>query len=914
MIINIKSVLADRDIVKDLFMKNKLAKNILMASTALQAKRRLNIKSSAIYMMAGLSTALMINAPTYAQETVAAPAQSKQEDIIQSITVVGIQRLEPTTVKTYVKLREGDAWSQVAADTALKDLYATELFAEASIKNNNGAVVIEIRENPIINRIIVEGNKRVKDDDLQPEIRLAPRQIYSRSKVRADVARITELYKRKGRFAAEVEPKLVQLEQNRVDVVFEINEGPKSKVRQINVIGNTVFSDNDIRGELITKQARAKRFLSSNTTYDPDRLAFDQQQLRRFYLQEGYADFRIVSAVAELTPDKRDFIITFVVEEGERYKFGEIEVDSKIRDFSSELLKGNLRTRSGDWYNAQSVEDTVESLTEGAGLFGYAFAEVNPRFQPDRETKIMNITYEVAETNRVYVERIDINGNTLTQDRVVRREFRLNEGDAFNSFSLARSTNRIRSLGFFQEGFEITQEQGSDDDRIILSANVEENPTGELSLSAGFSSIENFIFQGSVRQRNFRGKGQQLRASVQLSTFTNSIEAGFTEPFLFDRSISLSADIFRRDLNSFNFFNNQRNTTFEQLTTGFQVSTGVPINEFLFFQLRYGLNVDDVTLDQAQFFSDIDGDGDIECDPLLAGVFLCDNIGKRTTSSLGYSLLYDTRNNRQRPTSGHSITLSQDVAGLGGSVAFVKTRIQGDKYWRVGRSNFIFSVRAEGGYIRALEDRSDVGPGTDDVRLTDRFFLGEGQIRGFDIRGVGPRVLRTFFVAGIDEQGNPINQPIIDRDNIQDDAIGGRAFYLARAELEIPLGAGASGLGLRPSIFADVGAVFGVTQPILQSLDLNDQTTGAPLFRVVDAAGNPMTSLSPLNADGTQGVQALQFVESFVGDSPRPRVSVGIGVNWNSPFGPFRIDLARVLTSVEGDDIKSFSFNVGTQF
>lgn len=895
-------------------MKNDLAKNILMASTALQVKRRISIKSSAVYIMAGLSPIAMLVAPAYAQEAEPA-ASAEQQDIVRSITVVGTQRLEPTTVKTYVKLREGLPWSQVAADTALKDLYATELFAEASIRNNSGAVVIEIQENPIINRIIVEGNKRVKDEDLQPEIRLAPRQIYSRSKVRADVARITELYKRKGRFAASVEPKLVQLEQNRVDVVFEIVEGPKSKVRQINVIGNTVFSDNDIRGELITKQARAKRFLSSNTTYDPDRLAFDQQQLRRFYLQEGYADFRIVSAVAELTPDKRDFIITFVVEEGERYKFGEIEVDSKIRDFSSDLLKSNLRTREGEFYNAQTVEDTVESLTEGAGLFGYAFAEVNPRFRPDREAKLMNITYDVAETQRVYVERIDINGNTLTQDKVVRREFRLNEGDAFNSISLSRSTNRIRSLGFFQEGFEIQQEQGSDSDRIILSANVEENPTGELSLSAGFSSIENFIFQGSVRQRNFRGKGQQLRASVSVSQFTRSIEAGFTEPFLFDRSISLSADVFRRDLNSFNFFNNQRNTTFEQLTTGFQVSTGVPINEFLFFQLRYGLNVDDVTLDEDLFFAPIGPNGELQCNPAQAGFFLCDNIGKRTTSSLGYSLLYDTRNNRRRPTSGHSVTLTQDFAGLGGSVAFVKTRLQADKFWRVGRSNFIFSVRAEGGYIRALEDRSALGEGTDDVRLTDRFFLGEGQIRGFDIRGVGPRVLRVGLQPGVDANGNPTNTPLIvnQSNGRTDNAIGGRAFYLARAELEIPLGAGASGLGLRPSLFADVGAVFGVTQPILQDSPVLT-AEGLPQFRIQDADGNIVTSANNLNADGTLGAPDLNFTELFLGDSARPRIAVGIGVNWNSPFGPFRIDLARVLTSVEGDDIKSFSFNVGTQF
>ena len=900
--------------MKDLFMKNNLAKNMLMASTALQAKRYGTIKSSAATLLVGMAASYIT--PTYAQESVPVADQSEQ-NIIRSITVVGIQRLESTTVKTYIKLREGQPWTQESADNALKDLYATELFSEASIRNNNGAIVVEVRENPIINRVLVEGNKRVDNDDLQPEIRLAPRQIYSRSKVRADVARITELYKRKGRFAATVEPKLVQLEQNRVDVVFEIVEGPKSKVRQINVIGNKIFSDNDIRGELITKQARFKRFLSSNTTYDPDRLAFDQAQLRRFYLQEGFADFRIVSAVAELTPDKQDFIITFVLEEGERYKFGEVKVDSKIRDFSSELLQNSLRAKSGDWYDAQIVEDTVESLTEGAGLFGYAFAEVNPRFMPDRETKTMNITFEVAETQRVYVERIDINGNTLTQDKVVRREFRLNEGDAFNSFNLTRSTNRIRSLGFFQDSFEIEQEQGSDSDRIILSANVEENPTGELSLSAGFSSVENFIFSGSVRQRNFRGKGQQLRASVQVSQFRNSIDAGFSEPFLFDRSISLNADIFRRDLNSFNFFNNERNTTFEQLTTGFQISTGVPVNEFLSFQLRYALNVDDVTLDENLFFSDIDGDGDIECDPLLAGVFLCDNLGQRTTSSLGYSLAYDTRDNRVRPSRGHSVIISQDVAGLGGSVAFVRSRIQADKYWRLGRSNFIFSLRAEGGYIRALEDRSDVGPGTDDIRLTDRFFLGEGMIRGFDIRGVGPRVLRVGLEAGVDDNGNPTNIPIIDTDNNNnriDNAIGGRIFYLARAELEIPLGAGASGLGLRPSLFADAGAVFDVTQPILQSSQVNDLATGLPLFRTQDSSGNIITSINNLNADGTMGVPQLNFSEIFLGDSARPRISVGIGVNWNSPFGPFRIDIARILTSVEGDDIKTFSFNVGTQF
>ena len=397
------------------------------------------------------STTLMgvIALPAHAQEAEQPAVAAPRSDVIQSITVVGTQRLEGDTVRSYIRLRPGQRWSQEAADQALKDLFATDLFADASIRNVNGAVTVVVKENPVVNRIVLEGNKRIKDDKIAPEIKLAPRQIFSRSKVRADVARIIELYKRQGRFAASVDPKLVQLDQNRVDIVFEITEGPKSKVRKINIIGNQDFSDNELRGEMLTKQSRFFRFFSSGTSYDPDRLAFDQQKLRQFYLTEGYADFRVVSAVAELTPNKEDFIITYVVEEGERYKFGDVKVDSKIRDFKSEALQARLNMKTGDWYDAKKVEDTVEGLSETAGLFGYAFADVNPQFDRDKENLTMNITFVVAETPRVFVERIDINGNTLTQDKVIRREFRLNEGDAFNSFQVRRSSDRIKSLGIF---------------------------------------------------------------------------------------------------------------------------------------------------------------------------------------------------------------------------------------------------------------------------------------------------------------------------------------------------------------------------------------------------------------------------------------------------------------------------------
>ena len=886
----------------------------------------MNFKALGIYLMGSSALAatgtMTLVSPAYAQGTPAAaqPAPVVQAEQIQSITVVGTQRLEPDTVRSYMRLRVGQNWSQVAADQALKDLYATELFGDVAIRNNSGAVVVEVRENPVVNRIILEGNKRLKNDKIEPEIKLAPRQIYSRSKVRADVARIVELYKRQGRFAATIEPKLVQLDQNRVDIVFEITEGPKSKVQQINIIGNDKFSDDRLRGEMVTKQARFYRFFSSGTSYDPDRLAFDQQKLRQYYLTQGYADFRVVSAVAELTPDKQDFIITYVVEEGERYKFGDVKVESQIRDFDSEKLTATLRMKKGDWYDAKMVEDTVESLSETAGLFGYAFADVNPNFNRDKETLTMGITFDVAESQRVFVERIDINGNTLTQDKVVRREFRLNEGDAFNSIQVKRTADRIKSLGYFQEDLEVEQAQGSAPDRIVLTTNVEEKATGELSLSAGFSSIENFIFQGSIKQRNFRGLGQELRTNISYSSYSKSAEIGFTEPYLFDRSIAISGDIFRRDLNSFNFFNNQRNTTYEQATTGAQIRVGVPINEFLYFQGRYGISQDDISLDRNTFFTDPDGTGPLPatCDPILAGRFLCDAIGNRLTSSIGYTLLFDNRDNRIRPTRGQSFGISQDFAGLGGSVKYIKTRINADKYWRLFNTNFILGLSVEGGYIHPLEDRGSSAFGIDDVRLTDRFYLGEPQMRGFDIRGIGPRVQRVFFDGEI-VNGAVVNTPRLGRNQIQDDAIGGRFYYLGRAEVQIPLGSGAKELGLRPSVFMDVGSVFDVTRPILQSVQqreiLANGTQGAPLFYTIAADGTTLgTSTTATNPDGSARTPALQFEERFFGDTWKPRLSVGFGVNWNSPFGPFRIDIARALLKETGDDTKLFTFNVGTQF
>ncbi|QPC99700.1 MULTISPECIES: outer membrane protein assembly factor BamA [Qipengyuania] len=877
---------------------------------------RLAISLLAGTMLAGIPQAAMAQEATDAAAAQAAPAA--QSEVVRTIAVAGAQRLEPQTILSYIRLRPGDVWSQAVGDQVLKDLYATELFSNASVVNNDGNVVITIVENPVVNRIIIEGNKRLKVDKILPEIKLSPRQIFTRSKVRADVTRIIELYKRQGRFAATVEPKMVELSQNRVDIVFEINEGPKSKVRQINIIGNEKFSDGELRGEMLTKQARLTSFFSSNTSYDPDRLAYDQQLLRQFYLTEGYADFRVVSAVAELTPDKKDFIITYVVEEGERYKFADVSVDSQIRDFDSKAMSTRLPMKTGDWYDAKQVEDTVEQLTELAGTFGYAFADVSPNFSRNPDDKTMSVQFVLREAPRVYVERIDVNGNTLTQDKVLRREFRVAEGDAFNSLAVKRSTSRINSLGYFQENFEINQVEGSQPDRIVLEANVEEQATGQLQLSAGFSSLESFILAGSIQQRNFRGRGQTVGLSLNYSRYSKSAQVSFTEPYVFDRNISAGVDIYRRDLNSFNFRNNQRNTTYKQATTGLSLRAGVPLTEYMSAVGSYTFNYDDVSLGN-EFFTNG------ACDPTKASRFLCEAIGKRSSSIVGLTLNYDTLDSRLRPTRGETISWTTEFAGLGGSERYLRSRARLAKYWGIG-SGFIFSLAGEGGWIKGLKDSNT--PGTDNVRLINRFFLGEPQMRGFDIRGVGPRIVRLPY---FDDDNDPTTPDVpqaledaLNSKNRLDDSLGGRAYYLGRAELEIPLGSGAREMGLRPSVFVDVGSLFGITEPILQDFPngvplTNDLGQQLYLQSGTDASGNEVFSsvtnpISPSGATNTPQYRAAGFKEVFVGDSVSPRVSVGFGVNWNSPFGPFRIDVSKVLKSQVGDDTKTFSFNVGTQF
>ena len=844
------------------------------------------------------------SAPAPATNVVQAPAPA--ERTIRSIAVRGNQRLEPETIRAYANLSPGQTYTAESLDQALKDLYATQLFADVTIQGaDTGSLVIVVRENPVINRIILEGNKRLKDDKITPEIKLAPRQIFTRSAVRSDVDRILELYRRQGRFAARVDPKIVQLDQNRVDVVFEIYEGDLAKVRAINILGNSHFSDERLRKEMYTRQTGGLLgFLKSNDTYDPDRLAADQQKLRAFYLTQGYADFRVVQALAELTPDRRDFVITYVVEEGPRYHLGTVEADSALRDFPNAKVLEIAKLQPGSWFNAKQVEDAVTTLNEAAGNLGYAFADISPAYDRDAEKRVMNLTSKVAPTPRVYVERIDITGNTTTRDKVIRREFRLNEGDAFNALKVKRSQDRIQSLGFFQDKFEIKQSEGSAPDRVVLGANVEEKPTGQLSLSGGYSSLERFVVQLAVSQNNFMGKGQSLDASVNYSVYSKSVELGFVDPYFMDKSILLGANLFRRDYRSFNFIGSNRNTTYSQVSTGGGLRFGFPITEYWSFGGRYTLSNDKIALDKASFYTDPDGAGPLPaaCDPVKAGRYLCDEIGTRLTSLVGLSTIYDDTDGIH-PTRGQRLTISEDFAGLGGDVRYIRSRIDGTKYHNIG-GGWIVSAHAEGGYIAPLQKARN--PDSDAVRLTDRFF--DPGLRGFDIRGIGPRIQRVPYNA----------DGTLDLTKARTtDALGGRAYYMGRLELEFPVTSGLKSLGLRPSAFIDVGSLWKVKQPALinaRNICTPKDLTSTTLTSFTTPAADCSVDDKGVAHDATLFDASPGFQEIFLGNSPKPRLSIGVGVNWVSPFGPLRIDIAKALLHQKGDDTKLFSFNVGTQF
>ncbi|MCZ6509821.1 MAG: outer membrane protein assembly factor BamA [Alphaproteobacteria bacterium] len=684
---------------------------------------------------------------------------------INEIRVVGTKRIDPSTVNSYVQIQPGDTYDSARIDASLKALFNTGLFADVTLRREGDALIIQVVENPIINRIAFEGNRRLDDEILDAEVTLRPRVVYTRTKVQNDVKRLLDIYRRSGRFGATVEPKVIQLPENRVDLVFEIDEGPSTGIRAINFIGNRQFSDGSLRDVIQTDESAFWRFLTSNDTYDPDRLSFDRELLRRFYLSEGHADFRVVSAIAELTEDREDFVITFTVEEGPEYSFGKVAVTSRLREIEPNELESLIVGVEGEQYNADEVEETVQSLTANLGARGFAFVDVRPRVNRDRDQRTLDVTYEISEGPRVFVERIDISGNVRTLDEVIRREFTIAEGDAFNTAKLRATRQRLNNLGFFSR-VDITNDPGEAPDRTVINVAVEEQSTGELSIGAGFSSTSGPLGDIAIRERNLLGRGQDLRLGLSLGTEQQRIDLSFTEPYFLDRNLAAGFDVFIRttDLSD--------ESSFEEDQQGFGLRMGYQLEPKLRHTVRYTLsrqNIDDVEV--------------------TASEVVKAQAGSHLTSSVTNEFFLDRLNRRFNPTDGYFGSYSIELAGFGGSEKFVRNLLSSAIYTPLFGSSVIASLTGELGHIFTFDD--------DTVKLTNRFYLGGSSLRGFDNAGVGPRDLLT------------------------DDAIGGHQFYAGTAELTFPFGLPEE-FDIRGSVFSDFGSAWGVDDPFP---NLTDDTT-----------------------------------------------------------------------------------------
>jgi outer membrane protein insertion porin family len=658
------------------------------------------------------------------------PARAQER--IAEIRVEGEQRVDPATVRSYLTVVVGDDFDPVALDESLKSLFATGLFEDVALDRDGDLLVVRVEENPIINRIAFEGNLRIDDEDLEREIDLRPRVVYTPARVQNAVGRILEIYRRSGRYAATVEPKIIELDQNRVDLVFEIQEGPLTTVKSITFVGNEAFSDSRLRGEIQTVEGRFWRVLTTNDTYDPDRLAFDQELLRRFYLSEGFADFEVRSAIAELTPEGDGFFITFTVDEGPRYRFGDIAIESRIPDLEPSELEALLETETGDIYDAEAIEETVTAMTERLGQLGYAFVEIVPRLDRDRAEQTIGVTFEIDEGPRVYVERIEISNNVRTLDRVIRREMRLAEGDAFNSVLLRESERRIRRLGFFDQ-VDVSTRQGSAPDRIVIEVEVTERATGELSFGAGFSTTDGPLAAVNLSERNLLGTGREVRAEVAVSGRRQDVEVSYTEPYVLGYEIDAGFDVFNTQTDF------QDESSFDEDSLGLVLRAGYPLTRDIRHSVRYTIRRDEI--------SDIDDD---------ASEFIKDEEGDAITSSFGQSFSIDNRDDFTLPTTGYAVRLDQEIAGLGGDRQFLSHELSSAYFQPLWEEpEIVLRLGLDAGYVFGLGE---------DVTLANRFFVGGNNFRGFAVSGIGPR----------------------DRDT--DDALGGNAYYVGSAEVRFPLG------------------------------------------------------------------------------------------------------------------------------
>jgi outer membrane protein insertion porin family len=821
--------------------------------------------------VAAVVSAALVSSPAAAQTT-------------SSISVEGNRRVELETIRSYFKPGPGGRLDQAAIDDGLKALIETGLFQDVKINQAGGRVVVTVVENPVIGRVAFEGNKKVKDEQLTAEIQSKPRGTFSRPMVQSDAQRITEVYRHSGRYDVTVTPEIIEQPNNRVDLVFTVSEGSKTAVQQIEFIGNNAYSSYRLKDVIKTHEHNFLSFLASGDLYDPDRVEADRDLIRRYYLKHGFADVQVVAALTEYDPERKGFLVTFKIEEGQQYRVAAVNFESTISTLDGNSLSSFSRVSVGSLYNAEALEKSVEEMQIEASRRGYSFAIVKPRGDRNFEAHTVSIVFSIAEGPRTYIERINIRGNTRTRDYVIRREFDISEGDAYNRALVDRAERRLKNLDYFKT-VKITTEPGSSSDRVILVVDLEEKSTGDFSISGGYSTTDGALAEVSVSERNFLGRGLFAKASVQYGQYARGYSLSFVEPYLLDYRVALGLDFYQREqlANSY--------VSYTTKTIGFSPRLGFGLREDLSLQLRYSLYQQEISLPTAlnncnNLATNPDGTPNPLFNPspaYIAAAGIADPTGTglgcyadgesslpvrrelaggaTLTSALGYTLDYNTLDNNKNPTDGLFVEFKQDFAGVGGDVTYLKSTFDA-KYYAPLVSDIVGLLHFQGGMLNKIGDN--------DIRMLDHFQMGPSLVRGFAPNGIGPRDLTNISLGGTG------------------DALGGTKYWGASAELQMPFWFLPKEVGIKGAVYADAGSLW----------DYQGPTSWAATGEINGRLPNGVVCNCAMQFDNQNLV----------------RSSVGVGIIWASPFGPLRFDYAVPITKAKNDVVQQFKFGGGTSF
>ncbi|HEY4205019.1 MAG TPA: outer membrane protein assembly factor BamA [Xanthobacteraceae bacterium] len=798
-----------------------------------------------------------------------------------SIGVEGNRRVEAETIRSYFKPGPSGRLDQGNIDDGLKALIETGLFQDVKLNHVGGRLVVSVVENPVINRVAFEGNKKVKDEQLSAEIQSKARGTLSRPMVQSDALRITEIYRRAGRYDVRVDPEMIEQPNGRVDLIFVVTEGEKTGVKSVEFIGNHAFSAYRLRSVIKTHESNLLSFLSSGDVYDPDRVEADRDLIRRYYLKHGYADVQVVGALTEYDPSQKGFLVTFKIEEGQQYRVGSVNFRSTIPNLDGNSLRSFSRVGVGSLYNAEALEKSVEEMQVETSRRGYAFAVVRPSGERNFEQHTVSITYTIDEGPRTYIERIDVRGNTRTRDYVIRREFDISEGDAYNRALVDRAERRLKNLDFFKS-VKITTEPGSSSDRVIVVVNLEEKSTGDFSISGGYSTTDGALAEVSISERNFLGRGLFAKASVQYGQYARGYTLSFVEPYLLDYRVALGLDFFSREQLANQY------VSYDSKTFGFSPRLGFQLREDLSLQLRYSAYRQEISLPSyLSNCNNIVGDPNYNPSPAFLnaiGQWTPGNLGcygdgeaslpirkelaggPTWTSMVGYTLTYNTLDNNKNPTDGLLIDWKQDFAGVGGDVSYLKSTIDA-KYFTPLVADIVGVIHLQGGIMNKVGDK--------DIRMLDQFQMGPNLVRGFEPMGIGPRDITNIYAGGTG------------------DALGGTQYWGASVELQMPFWFLPKEVGLKGAVYADAGQLSSYKGP----------TSWAATGEVNTPGCAPASGTNPGTCTGLQ-----------IDDSSVVRTSVGVGLIWESPFGPLRFDYAVPITKGKYDRVQEFRFGGGTTF